>query len=259
LTTTNVLQTTTDQPQPERSLGLQGATNFRDLGGYSGADGRRVAWRRLFRSDNLARLTPEDEQAMRGLQVRRSFDFRGVQERESAPYAYDGLAQVSLPIEPTVVQGLQALLAAGEHVTPPIAVSLMQDTYRGFVHHNAHRFSSLFDALLSSEEPLVFHCTAGKDRTGFAAALILHTLGVHEDDIMADYMLTNTLYQRPVGPAATTTPIEVMRVIWQVQPDFLHAAFEAVQAGWGDTDTYLREALGVDQRAQETLRERYLA
>lgn len=256
LSTTNVLTST--PRQPERSLGLQGATNFRDLGGYRGADGRHVAWRRLFRSDNLARLTPEDEQAMRDLQVRHSFDFRGVHERESAPYAFDGLNQVSLPIEPTVVQGLQDLVAAGERVTPPIAVSLMQDTYRGFVRHNAPRFSALFDALLSNDEPLVFHCTAGKDRTGFAAALILHTLGVHPDDIMADYLLTNTLYQRPASTVATTTPIEVMRVIWQVQPDFLHAALEAVEDGWGDTDTYLREALGVDARTQQALRERYL-
>ncbi|WP_236904034.1 tyrosine-protein phosphatase [Comamonas serinivorans] len=259
MSTTHTLNPAAAQSQPTRSLGLLGATNFRDLGGYLGADGRRVVWRRLFRSDNLARLTPQDYEAIQGLRVQRSFDFRGQHERAASPYELLGLTQHSLPIEPTVVQGLQELVAAGEQVTPVIAVSLMQDTYRGFVNHNAERFAALFQALLSSDDPLVFHCTAGKDRTGFAAALILHVLGVSQDDIMADYLLTNALYQRPDTPHATNTPIEVLRVIWQVQPDFLTAAFEAVDAGWGNTDTYLRDALGVGADAQRELRARYLA
>ena len=247
------------QDTPLRSLGLQGASNFRDLGGYLGADGKRVVWRKLFRSDNLARLTDADADAILCLDVRRSYDFRGLDERAATPYAVSGLTQHCLSIEPTVVQRMQDMLAAGDAVTPPIAVSLMQETYRGFVEHNADRFAALFNAMLSSNDPLVFHCTAGKDRTGFAAALILHTLGVSQADIMADYLLTNTLYQRPDTPATTVTPLEALRVIWQVQPDFLQAANDAVQAQWGDTDNYLAKALGVGPREQEALRAQYLA
>ena len=253
--TTNDFQ----QATPQRSLGLQGASNFRDLGGYLGAGGKRVVWRKLFRSDNLARLTPSDAETILGMDVRRSYDFRGVHEREATPYAVDGLTQHSLAIEPTVVQRMHDMLAAGNAVTPPVAVSLMQETYRGFVEHNADRFAALFHAMLSSDDPLVFHCTAGKDRTGFAAAMILHTLGVSQADIMADYLLTNSLYQRPDTPAATVTPLEALRVIWQVQPDFLQAAIDTVHADWGDTDNYLAKALGVGPREKEALRAQYLA
>ena len=253
--TTNDVQHAT----PQRSLGLQGASNFRDLGGYLGAEGKRVVWRKLFRSDNLARLTAADADAILDMAVRRSYDLRGVHERAATPYVVKGLTQHNLPIEPTVVQRMQDMLAAGNAVTPPIAVSLMQETYRGFVEHNADRFAALFNAMLSSDDPLVFHCTAGKDRTGFAAALILHTLGVGQADIMTDYLLTNVLYQRPDTPSATTTPIEALRVIWQVQPDFLQAAFDTVNAQWGNTDNYLAKALGIGAREKEALRAQYLA
>ena len=247
------------QQTPSRSLGLQGASNFRDLGGYLGADGKRVVWRKLFRSDNLARLTQADVDTVQGLDVRRSYDFRGVQERAATPYTVNGLTQHSLSIEPTVVQRMQDMLASGNTITPPIAVSLMQETYRGFAQHNADRFAALFHAMLSSDDPLVFHCTAGKDRTGFAAALILHTLGVSQADIMADYLLTNTLYKRPDTPVSTTTPIEALRVIWKVQAEYLQASMDTAHAEWGDTDTYLAKALGIGQREKEALRARYLA
>ena len=79
------LNTNDLQATPPRSLGLQGASNFRDLGGYLGADGKRVVWRKLFRSDNLARLTDADANAILGLDVRRSYDFRGVNERAATP------------------------------------------------------------------------------------------------------------------------------------------------------------------------------
>ena len=161
---------------PDRSLQLSGASNFRDLGGYAGDGGRTVRWRRLFRSDHLAALTPQDAEVFRGLGVTRVFDFRGVAERDAVPYLLPGVAQHALPIEPTVVQRMKDLIEAGRQVTPEHAVELMQHTYRAFAHDNAARFAALFEHLLDVDEPLVFHCTAGKDRTGFAAALILLAL-----------------------------------------------------------------------------------
>ena len=163
---------------PDRSLKLAGASNFRDLGGYTGADARPVRWRRLFRSDHLAALTPQDAEVFTSLGVTRVFDFRGRDERAAVPYELPGVAQHPLPIEPTVVQRMKDLLDAGQAVTPAHTVELMQETYRAFVHDNAARFAALFQHLLDSDAPLVFHCTAGKDRTGFAAALILLALDV---------------------------------------------------------------------------------
>lgn len=241
----------------DRALKLAGASNFRDLGGYIGASGRGVRWRTLFRSDHLAGLTPEDVKALQELGVVRAFDFRGVTERAAVPYELQGMTQHSLPIEPTVVQRMKDLLDAGHQITPADTVELMRQTYQAFVHDNADRFASLFKHLIEDDSPLVFHCTAGKDRTGFAAALILLALGVPRDVVMEDYLLTNELYRMPV-PRNSHTPQEVLKVLWQVQEPFLEAALQAVDADYGGLDAYLVDELGVGSQERARLEELYL-
>ncbi|HWS74191.1 MAG TPA: tyrosine-protein phosphatase [Quisquiliibacterium sp.] len=242
---------------PTRSLNLAGATNFRDLGGYRTEHGRSVRWRRLFRSDHLAGLTPEDRHALAALGLTRALDFRGIDESAAASYALPGVSRHALPIEPTVVQNINAMLQAGHRLTARDAVALMQQTYRAFVLDNAPRFAELFRHLLDDEAPLVFHCAAGKDRTGFAAALILLALAVPRDAVMRDYLLTNELYRRTHAPQ-TDTPQEVLDVLWRVQEEFLDAALHAVDAHHGGVDRYLRE-IGVGERERERLAELYLA
>lgn len=242
---------------PDRSLGLSGASNFRDLGGYAGTGGRPVRWRRLFRSDHLAALTPEDARTFQQLGVTRTFDFRGTGERAAVPYDLPGVTQHALPIEPTVVQRMKDLLDAGETVTPAHTVELMQHTYRAFVHDNATRFRALFSHLLESDAPLVFHCTAGKDRTGFASALILHALGVADEVIAEDYLLTNRHYKRDPSNAADL-PADVLDAIGSVEASYLAAAFEAVGSEYGDLETYLRDGLKLGTAERTALQERYL-
>jgi protein-tyrosine phosphatase len=242
---------------PNRSLQLSGATNFRDLGGYTGQGGRSVRWRQLFRSDHLADLTTEDLLTIERLGVARVFDFRGKTERLAQACVIPGAVVHSLAIEPTVVQGLKTLVDAGQLVTVDNTVGLMQQTYRDFVLDNSPRFAQFFGHLLADDAPLVFHCTAGKDRTGFAAALLLEALGVPRDIILQDYLLTNDFYQMPkANPAGL--PQEVMNVLWRVQANFLEAAFEVVQADFGSVPRYLKEALGVDTPAQARLEALYL-
>ncbi|WOP16361.1 tyrosine-protein phosphatase [Ottowia sp. SB7-C50] len=243
---------------PDRSLRLTGASNFRDLGGYAGAEGQTVRWRRLFRSDHLAALTADDAALFRQLGVARSFDFRGATERAAVPYDLPGVTQHPLPIEPTVVQRMKDLLDAGASVTAPQAVGLMQQTYRAFVHDNAAAFASLFEHLVDDDAPLVFHCTAGKDRTGFAAALVLMALGVPRDVVMQDYLLTNQHYRMPALPEARV-PREVLDVLWRVQADFLDAALHAVDQDFGGFEAYLAGPLGVRQAQRARLRQLYLA
>ena len=156
---------------PQRTIALSGASNFRDLGGYTGHGGRALKWRHLFRADHLAALTPQDLARLGALGITRSADFRGASERAAQAYALPGVATHTLEIEPTLIQ--QALQQQGDSLSAAQAVRLMHDTYRSFVTENAPRFAQLFELLLDSDAPLVFHCTAGKDRTGFAAALIL--------------------------------------------------------------------------------------
>jgi len=243
--------------EPTRALGLAGASNFRDLGGYRGHGGRPLHWRRIFRSDHLAALTPQDLAQLQALGVQRAVDFRGEAERAALAYQWPGLAQHALAIEPTVVQRAQALLRAGRQLTAHDAIALMQDTYRGFVGDNAPRFAALFRLLLESDAPLVFHCTAGKDRTGFAAALILLALGVPRDVVMQDYLLTNTYYRPPTGLAGPA-PREVLQVLGGVQEDFLDAALHMVDAQYGGITPYLEDVLGVDAAARDELAGRHL-
>lgn len=239
---------------------LSGAANFRDLGGYATADGRTVRRWRLLRSDHLAALGPQDlsvlaERLGPGLRV---LDLRGVAERAAAVCAIPTATVHSLPIEPTIVQKLTDLLEAGHRITAADTVALMQETYRNFVHVNTPRFAALFAHLLDAHEaPLVFHCTAGKDRTGFAAALILRALGVAEEDVMGDYLLTNERLAMPDASRHGLAP-EVGAVLWRVQPEFLQAAFDAVQARHGGLEAYLREGLGLREPERERLRELYL-
>jgi len=238
-------------------LSLSGAPNFRDLGGYATAGGQRVRRRRFFRSDHLGALAPADLQALSaGLGAPlRVLDLRGVQEREAAACAIPGATVHSLPIEPTIVQKLQALLAAGAPPDEATTVALMQDTYRGFVRGNTPRFAALFAHVLDEADgaPLVFHCTAGKDRTGFAAALLLRALDVPQETVLRDYLLTNDRLAGRVHGAAL--PPQVARVLWRVQPEFLHAAFEAVEADYGSLQAYLQEGLGLGTPQRERLRE----
>ena len=184
-------------------------------------------------------------------------DFRGVTERAAAPCAVPSLTVHSLPIEPTIVQVLTELITAGHRLTPPEVVGHMRDTYRGFVRNNTHRFAELFAHLLVSDEPTVFHCTAGKDRTGLAAALVLRSLGVSEADVMRDYLLTNERL-KPLEASRHGLDPAVVSVLSRVQPEFLQAAFEVIATDHGGFEAYLRDALGVGRHERERLRELYL-
>ena len=237
---------------------LLGAPNFRDLGGYRNADGLTVRRQHLFRSDHLGHLAADDIRLLCGRlsDPVRVIDLRGVTERETAVCVIQGATVHSLAIEPTIVQVLADLTDAGHTLTQADVVGHMQDTYRGFVRHNTHRFASLFSHLLESNAPLVFHCTAGKDRTGFAAALILLALGVSQEDVMRDYLLTNERL-KPKTEWRGLSP-EVASVLYRVQPEFLEAAFDVVRSDFSSVEGYLREGLRVGEPERNRLRDLYL-
>ena len=243
---------------PDRVLALQGATNFRDLGGYPGHGGRAVRWRRLFRSEHLAALTPQDLATLQAVGLTRAYDFRGVTERAAAAYAWPGLSNHHLSIEPTVVQRLRESAAAGQALTAELVAELMKDLYRSLVNTQSHHFATLFEALLQSDTPLVFHCTAGKDRTGVAAALILTALGVSEEDVARDYLLTNDVFRHP-AVAHDELPAEAAAVLWRVQSGFLRAALQTIEARHGGVEAYLAGPVGLTAAAHQALRDKYLS
>ena len=242
---------------PARHLNLAGASNFRDLGGYQTHDGRTVRWRQLFRSNHLGHLTEQDADIVRGLGVRSAFDFRGVAERAEALCAMTEITVHSLPVEPTVVAALRAIAANGRPPSGTDAFDVMRDSYRGYVQDNTQRYRALFAYLVEDRAPLVIHCTAGKDRTGFACALILHALGVPDTVIADDYLLTNQFYKRDPS-ASTELSDDVKQVLGTVQAAFLAAAFEAIDADYGSLEGYFRDGLGLGPAERKALEERYL-
>jgi protein-tyrosine phosphatase len=230
-------------------------SNFRDLAAHVSTPLRAGV---LFRSDHLGALDEDDASAILALGVRRVLDFRGAHERTSAACRLPGVAVHSLAIEPTIVQVIADLLDAGEELTESDVIGHMQDTYRGFVRHSTHRFAEFFGHLLESDAPTVFHCTAGKDRTGFAAALVLRALGASHDEVMHDYLLTNERLAPPLEKAAWRLPPHAAKVLWGVQPGFLDAAFEEIESRWGGVEGYLREGIGLGERERARLRALYL-
>lgn len=239
-------------------VALKGASNFRDLGGLRGLDGARVRLRRVYRSDHLGRLEADDHAQLQALGIVHCVDLRGRAERLALPNRLPGISVEPLAIEPTVLRRVREHLDEGRTLSRAHTVELMCETYRDFVRHHGPTFGRLLARVAEGRTPLVFHCTAGKDRTGMGAALLLSALGVSRADIMDDYLLTNRLYQRDARVEDHAAPPEVLDVLWQVQAPFLEAAWQCIDRDFGGTEAYLSGPLGLDPPALQRLRQALL-
>jgi len=233
---------------------IASSSNFRRVG-TGQAPG--LPLRNLYRSDHLGALDAADAVQIRDLGVRRVLDFRGAQERVAFACRLPDVTVHSLAIEPTIVQVLQDLVAAGHRLTGADIAAHMQDTYRGFVRQGTPRYAEFFSLLLASDEPTVFHCTAGKDRTGFAAALLLKAVGASDDEVLRDYLLTNERLRLPAGGLLGLPP-EAANALGRVDTGFLRAAFDEVDAAYGSLEGYFREGLGLGDAERARLKASYL-
>ncbi len=238
-----------------RTIALEGASNVRDLGGYAAAEGRRMRFGLVFRGAALDAITAADRDRLAALGLRTVCDLRGTAERARAPSALAGVTTHALPIEPSVGAGLRDI-AATRAATGEDAMAIMRRAYVAYATEWAQRYRALFALILQDGAlPLLFHCSAGKDRTGFGAALLLTALGVSRADVMADYLATNRLWRGDPALAAGLSP-ETADVLLRVHAPLLDAAFEAVGADWPG---YAERALGLDAAALERLRALLLA
>ncbi|MBX3611085.1 MAG: tyrosine-protein phosphatase [Hydrogenophaga sp.] len=242
----------------ELAVSLEGASNFRDLGGHAGHDGLTVRRGLVYRSDHLGRLSSADLQRLTDLDVTHCVDLRGEAERRALPNRLPGVLVEHLGIEPTVLRRVRDRMASAHGLGRAEAVELMCETYRDFVRLHGAVFGQVLTRIAEQRAALVFHCTAGKDRTGMTAALLLGALGVHRDDVMADYLLTNRLYRRDARVEEPAPP-EVLEVLWQVQPAFLHTAWRCIDEEFGGIDAYLAGPMGLSPALRQRLRDRLLA
>jgi protein-tyrosine phosphatase len=251
LSTDRGLSETAELP---RAIPLEGASNARDLGGYRTRDGARVRFGHVFRSARLSGLTEADALRLRNEGIGRIVDLRGPAEAASHPSVLPGATVHPLSIDPSLGPALRAAAEQGE-AGRPVIMGLMRDAYAAYATQWHHRYAQLFDLLLEPGAPaLLFHCTAGKDRTGFAAALILAALGVSRDTIRADYLATTRLWHGTGQPIPDLPPV-ASSVLTSVHPEFLDSAFTAARSAHGSLDRYLEERLGLDRRRRDALRD----
>jgi protein-tyrosine phosphatase len=246
-----------DLPKP---ILLEGASNARDLGGWPAADGRSVRFGEVFRSASLAGLTEPDASTLGGIGLKSVVDLRSERERQRTPSRLDALPGVSvhfLPIDPSLGRPLHDIAALADASGQDI-MALMRRAYVAYVLDWAHCYAALFELLLQTgRRPLLFHCTAGKDRTGIGAALVLAALGVPPDAIRADYLATNLLWQG-AGEIAKLLPPVVADVLLRVHDELLDTAFATIRGTYGSLDAYLEERLGLDATRRGRLRDALL-
>lgn len=226
-----------------RRIAIAGAANFRDLGGYETTDGKTVKYGMAYRSDDLHRLDEADLATLDGLGLRTVVDFRDQQETSRLPDRLPRSVEhrVAIPIE----AGKLLVGFSERELTRPRAIGVMISVYRALVHEFQPAFGRLFRLLADPARlPLLFHCTAGKDRTGFAAALFLSALGVDREDVYADYLLSNELLKARFVPGVDYD--DALQPMYGVERTYLDAAFEVVDNSYGGVEKYLRDALGVD-------------
>lgn len=259
----------TNSAAPNRHIPLQGTPNFRDFGGYLNAEGRQVRSGQLYRSGALHNLTETDLEKLRALNIGTVCDFRHDEERANEPSRWPPSPApqiVHLPLKGgDHSMTLRRLLGETTGVGANDIVPLMIGINRDFVIHHSDVYAQLLRILVETSAPVLIHCTAGKDRTGFGAAMILAALGVSEEDILHDYLLTGDylVIDKEVDKIrerfGLTVPLEVIESAFCVRPDYLHGALDAIKAEYGDIPTYLEAGLKFDAADQRELRARLLA
>jgi protein-tyrosine phosphatase len=224
----------------ERHIALEGAVNFRDLGGYRTDEGRRTRWRVLFRADGLSELTEPDLTVLREIGIRTVVDLRSGEEVEQS--RFDVRAH---PVTFHHFPFVETLPDAEEFARTP---GFFPAKYVQMVEEAAPQIVAALTALADPDAlPAVFHCTAGKDRTGLLSALVLSLLGVPEETVVADYALSGTAMARLRVKLAAKYPdsmalIADADVVFSADPANMVALFAHVHDRYGSPAHYLAAA-----------------
>ena len=254
---------------------FEAVDNFRDYGDYATAASRRIRPGRLFRSAHHARASDADLARLAELALGTVVDLRRTVERQAQP------SRRFAGFDATVIEhhGEDVGLVEAPHITflkttdltEQSARDFMRDAYRRIPFEGPHLdlFGRYFRALADSHAPVLIHCAAGKDRTGLLAALTHHLLGVGHDDLMADYLLTNTavdlegqagfVAERLKAMTGRSASHAAVVAFLGVAPAFLDAAMAEMTAVHGSVDGYLVEALGIDTARRDRIAERLSA
>ena len=229
----------------DKHLPMAGGFNFRDLGGIKTSDNKFVRWGKFFRTDELGNLTNEDLAYLSSIPVQTVVDFRSEQEVSALPDKLPKSVKkyTNLNISPgnLHLNSLEELTRVGDFEDFMISMN------RSFVTDTAiiAQYKEFFSILQNEENlPVIFHCTAGKDRTGMGAALILFALGVDEETVMKDYLLSNVYLQNKYKDIIEKHP--AIKPMLIVEPEYIQASIDLIKEKYGNVDNYLTSVLGVD-------------
>lgn len=249
---------------------LKGCYNFRDLGGHKSILGAMIRTGAIFRSGNIASATHDDVKYFHSLGLAAVCDFRSGPEYAASPNQW--IVQTNIDYwrwGDNISTGDSAELLRECCFSSTKTIQRMQEVYRQIPYEQANSLRELFHRLGAGKTPLLFHCAAGKDRTGVAAALILSMLGVNRADIFADFMLTNRffqqIYQRFLSDprhneitAMAANTEEPWLPMMRAEPAYLDAMFAQIEQEHGGVLRYLEDVVGVTPETQSKIREHLL-
>lgn len=253
-----------------RRLALEGAYNFRDLGGLQTDTGKTVRWGQVFRSDTLTHLTDHDYDRLNAIGISLVCDLRSRDERKSDPTDWKNgspvfvVAPVSEDDKGTALDRTQMSRLQSPGMTVEEGQHIFEGFYVRMVFDSAPKFGTVLRAIATTDQPAVFHCTGGRDRTGITAALLLRILGVPQQTIADDFVLsTRYLNENPVpmsipGTQPGTDEARLFAQIIELQPRYIEALFRAIDERYGSFDRYRGEALRINDADVLALRSRLL-
>lgn len=252
--------------RPPRIVSVRGGRNFRDLGGYAGADGRRVRHGVIYRAGHPGELCEVGCAEFAALGIGAVVDLRTTEERAHIPYPDAALAGTHYwSRDYTLSHGDITAMLRDTATTGEAMRGQMRSNYRRIAEEQRAAIGAVFGFLAEGRTPVLINCTAGKDRTGVTVALVLAALGVSRDDIRHDYAYTevvqdpgSTLFDYAAdGPFAymREVPPEVMRAMMGADPANIDVVFEELDSQFGGIEGYLAEAHGITGAALATIRE----
>ena len=255
----------------ERVIPMDSLVNFRDLGGYLTADGRRTKWGKLLRSAAHDTITDNDIALLQAIGLKTVVDYRSSFEEadhpdiEIAGVQYHHLRPFETPNATNILDTSQYQMKTAED-----AIAMLTDTNRLLANNpncNQVYRQLVLLALDPTQTPMVQHCTAGKDRVGAGAATLLLALGVPQQTILADYLLSNqnSLSASKLGTGITSKgtqispeQLKLFEVFAKVRAEYLQAFFDEIDKQWGGAQGYLHQALGLTDQQLAKLQELYL-
>jgi protein-tyrosine phosphatase len=257
------------------ALGMPTVPNLRDVGGYQTRDGKTVARGIAYRSDTFNPMSTEDIRKLKLLAVKNDYDLRTNAEVKAMPDELPHgvkyhLLNVLADAKGAAAAELEALLHQPKKANVVLGggkiETMFEQAYREFITLPSAKqsYRKLFRDLANPKmTPAVFHCTTGKDRTGWAAAALLTLLGVPKETVMADYMRTND-YTLPQFKHAIDAFVaaggerSIALAVLGVKPEYLETSFDEMQKQYGSIEKYFSEGLGIEAPEQQALRERFL-